>query len=98
MYWKPWTLTRPFWFGGGRGCDEHHNKSHFVILPLLGGFVFFWDRDFNRDGPEHIYAWDKFDGWEGTYHIDCEICNEIRVDHDQDLTERGYDATTVPPW
>lgn len=88
MYWAPWTVTRPWLPRVGRGCDEWHNKSVLLILPFLGAFIFFWERDFNRDGEEHLYAWCLSCGWEGAYHIDCDICNEIRVDHEIRVNEK----------
>lgn len=77
MYWSPKTLTHPFRPSVFRGDDEWHNRSIAVILPFVGGFIFFWERDFQRSGPEHLYGSGP-DGEDGIYVIDCEICREIR--------------------
>lgn len=71
FYCAPWHLTRWWWFKVGRGGDEYHNPSVFVILPFLGQFVFFWRAD--RSGPPHdIMATDT--EFTGFLDPDCEVC------------------------
>lgn len=83
MYWTPWSVSRPWLPRANSGTDEWHNRSVYVILPFLGGLAFFWERDFDQTGEEHIASY--FDGaWEGHYDITCGICNEIRSDTEQD--------------
>lgn len=80
MYWYPWGVSNPFMPSVSRGTDEHHNKSIIVVVPLLGAFIFFWERSFQRSGPEHIWAIGP-DGEEGLFVIDCDICREIRSNY-----------------
>lgn len=82
MYWKPWGVTRPWMPSLFRGCDEWHNKSVALKLPMLGCLIFFWDRGFNRDGEEHLW-YQGPDGREGYFDPTCDICKEI----DRDMTK-----------
>lgn len=81
MFSPFWKLTRwgflwPLW---GRGCDEWHCKSIYLTIPLVGWFVIFYERDFNRRGEEHLHAYGP-EGFEGVDHTfdGCEICIEIK--------------------
>lgn len=73
MYWKPTEVTRPWLPRFFRGGDEWHNASVAVVLPFLGCFIFFYEKDFNRDGEEHVHG--QFGGqWEGQIVEDCDEC------------------------
>ncbi len=41
MY-RPWRLQ------AGKGSDEWDNKSVYIMLPLLGEFVFFYEKNVDR--------------------------------------------------
>lgn len=78
MWWNPWSgVTDPWKPRFFRGCDEWHNKSVAVVLPFMGCFIFFWERDFSREGDEHVYARCGVNGWEGAIVDKCVICDEI---------------------
>lgn len=55
-WYFPWSVA---WFGfyrpfvPERGCDEWHNRSWSISVPLLGAFCWFvtWN---GRKGPEHL--------------------------------------------
>ncbi len=67
---KPWRLQK--------GCDEYHNKSRFLIVPLFGGFVLF-DKNYDTIQPEHLFSY--IDGaWNGVDVPGCSICAEIKED------------------
>jgi hypothetical protein len=84
-----WRLTRWGWllFNGDwsalwphRGCDEWHNPSWWLIIPMVGEVVVFTVVD-DRSGPEHLYAQGP-DGWEGEDVSGCPICKEIKEELD----------------
>lgn len=92
-YSPPWKLTRwglmlntmfgrPGW--PHRGCDEWHNRSWFVLVPLLGELVWFPKKGFDRSGTEHLYG--MTGGPLAEYHgriVDgCDICAEILEEFD----------------
>lgn len=59
-----------------RGGDEWHNDSWFIVLPLLGQFIWFPKRSFDRSGPEHVFYYGP-DGFEGQIYTDCDSCMEF---------------------
>lgn len=86
-YSPPWHLVRwgLLWntmFGRvlwpHRGCDEYHNQSWFIIIPLIGEFVYFTKSGFQRD-VEHLYYLGP-GGTEGFIDPDCSVCTEILED------------------
>ncbi len=60
-----------------KACDEYHNPSRFVIVPLVGEFVLF-AKGYNTDQPEHLYAYNPQDGWLGADVVGCHICTDIK--------------------
>lgn len=73
MYWAPWGVTRPWLPRIFRGGDEWHNASIAIVLPFLGCFIFFYEKDFSRDGEEHVHG--HFGGkWEGRIVKECDEC------------------------
>ena len=79
----PWRVTRWGFIRGhffARGCDGHHNRSRYVVLPLIGSVVFFWEPTmYDRDEPEHLHApYNYFT--EGRIVRGCVVCAEILVD------------------
>lgn len=80
QYHAPWCLTRWGLTGGAlrpqRGCDEWHNPSWYLVVPFVGWLVWFPKAGFDRDGPEHLYAWGPW-GHEGYIAQGCEICEEM---------------------
>jgi hypothetical protein len=79
LYWRPRGVTKPWLPRVFGGVDEHHNRSIAVIVPFLGCLIYFWERDFTRDGPEHLSGCSN-GIWEGDFHPGCPICWEIRID------------------
>lgn len=81
QYRTPWTLPRwgfAWLMGGhvGRSCDEWHNPSKYVIVPLIGGFTWYTIRYPRTEGTQHVYA--KIAGnVEGDVVAGCDICVEI---------------------
>ena len=80
QYRPPWKLTRwgflpEYLFRLNRGCDEWHNQSRFVVIPLLGELVVFVG-PFDRTGPEHLFAYGP-EGWAGHHKPGCPTCEEI---------------------
>lgn len=61
----------------GRGCDEWHNPSIYLIVPLVGQFVIFRMRYRRIEGAEHAYASTNGNITDGIYHRNCPICIEI---------------------
>jgi len=59
-----------------KSCDEWHNKSIVITIPLFGGFCWFisWNK---RTGEEHIWA---SIGGEilGYDDVNCVICQELK--------------------
>lgn len=77
-YTPPWQVTR--WgfvspFKIQKGCDEWHNPSYFVVIPLLGVFV--WFPTLDRSGEEHVSGWTSYGGYEGRIAPGCEECKEF---------------------
>lgn len=79
-----WRFT-PFWkltnfgflqgaFQLQRGCDEWHNLSLFIYIPLVGEVVRFATS--KRDDEEHLWAIINGD-YVGAYFDDCIICQEF---------------------
>lgn len=54
VYWAPRKVTQPWKPRVFRGGDEWHNASVAVILPFVGGFIFFWERKFSVEGEDHF--------------------------------------------
>jgi hypothetical protein len=81
MWWTPWTITDPWRPRVFRGCDEWHNKSWALIVPPLGGFVFFRMRYARDHVSEHLNLWTRNEGWEGLYVVGCDICAEVYTTH-----------------
>lgn len=76
-----WKLVRLGLFSAnplryiGRGLDEYHNKSVFVVLPLIGQVVLFTGKDLNEDRVHlHSASGDLLDGY---IDPDCEACSDI---------------------
>ena len=58
----------------GFGGDEFHNRSVYVVIPLVGSVVLFYERRQNT-GPEHLYG--RINGeLEGFVDGDCAVCAE----------------------
>jgi hypothetical protein len=83
-YCPPWKLTRwglvwNMMFGRvmwpHRGCDEYHNKSWFILIPLVGEFTYFSKPGY-QTAREHLYGMGP-DGVHGFVDPSCEICDEI---------------------
>lgn len=70
---SPWSALRVL-----EGCDEYHNRTKFVIVPLIGEFGVY-KKGFNLNQPPHLYAHGP-DGWEGADVPGCEICAEFKAD------------------
>lgn len=87
MYWPPYGVTQPWKPRMIRGGDEWHNKSTGIILPFIGGFIFFWERDFSREGEEHLHSCTRekwgYVEYFGRIVPDCEICTEIKAAFDE---------------
>lgn len=49
QYHAPWGLTQWWLPRAFRGSDEYDNPSVMVIVPLLGGVVFFYGRTLERE-------------------------------------------------
>lgn len=49
QYHAPWALTEWWKPSVFRGTDEYWNPSVMVILPPLGGVVFFYGRNLSRE-------------------------------------------------
>lgn len=79
----------PFWkvtnLGCGhdlysKGCDEYHNKTISIIIPLVGQIIYWLT---TNEGEEHL--WGRFGGvWEGKDDPDCDICKAIKEEVDAD--------------
>lgn len=78
-YLPPWQITQAGFTKQALriqlGCDEWHNKSRYIVIPLVGMFVW-WPEGIDREGPEHLW------GKSGNEHFgdivdDCDICTEI---------------------
>lgn len=67
-------VARPLWIE--RGCDEFHNLSRYLIVPLVGEFVLF-DRGYNVDQAEHLSAYSNGE-WFGVDVPGCRLCAEIK--------------------
>lgn len=78
-------MFTPFWRLTAYGCmfskgerlidfggDEFHNRSLYVIVPLVGMAVLFYERHQNT-GPEHLYACVNGE-IEGFYDENCAEC------------------------
>ncbi len=81
----PWATTRwgflsqTMW--PRRGCDEYHNKSIYLIVPLLGEFCVFYERDLND--TIHLYGMIG-DEPQGPIFPDCDICVEMLQEFEED--------------
>lgn len=81
-YTPPWDLTYwGFFLQRFRGCDEHHNKTFEVVIPLVGAFTF-W-----RTRGHQPHAWGGISGGDtgevtvwGHTQPGCEICHEVLYD------------------
>jgi hypothetical protein len=65
--WKPSIM---------KSCDEWHNKSIVITIPLLGGFCWFisWNK---RAGEEHIWGLIRGEIL-GYDDVNCVICQELK--------------------
>lgn len=73
-FWKltQWGFLRRL---VGRGCDEYHNPSRYLIVPFVGMLVIF-RMTYGTTVP-HLSA--CIDGkWEGAMDTSCPICSEIQ--------------------
>lgn len=61
-----------------RGCDEFHNHTVCIILPLIGAFTI-WERGSTFDGPEHLHGASGAELF-GVIEDDCDVCTEILTD------------------
>lgn len=84
MWCPPWVTTRPWLPRCFQGSDEYHNYSWAVILPFLGCFILFRKRYPTVEGTEHVWAWNKVDGWSGLYVVGCPMCAEIYSERPDD--------------
>ena len=83
-YTPPWKVTHAGFLGSAlrihNGCDQWHNKSRYIVIPLVGMFVW-WPEGIDRRGEEHIWAsfWGPH-GQEiaGRIVEGCDICTEIK--------------------
>lgn len=66
-----------------RGCDEFHNKTICVLIPMVGAFTI-WEHDSNFDGPEHLHAAVGSETF-GVIEDGCDICTEILTDFTEHL-------------
>lgn len=79
MFTPPWHLTRCGFIGEAfrlrRGCDEWHNKSRYLVVPLVGMFVWFATAD--RAGEEHVFAYMGAGVGRGGVRIPAEFSGRI---------------------
>lgn len=85
-FWKitDWGCHLSFMFGPilwpNKGCDEHHNKSRSVLIPLVGEFIFF-KLKYDRSELEHVYGYNgSTKEISGAIVPDCDICQEVVED------------------
>jgi len=80
-FWRltRWGFVRPL--GSLRACDEFHNRSVYVVVPVVGELVLFWEPRLTPQEPgnEHVYGFVAGE-WLGTIHPDCRLCDEFTTD------------------
>lgn len=83
-----WGFLKEYLLRINMGCDEWHNESRFIIIPLVGEFVLF-KKGYDTSGEVHLHAWSYDRGWEGREVPGCEICTEIMQDPPTFTTTEG---------
>jgi hypothetical protein len=82
-YIPPWKITQAGFIKTAlriqNGGDEWHNKSFYIVIPLVGMFVW-WPEGIDRTDEEHLYSV----GWGphgrvfyGRIVEGCDICEEL---------------------
>lgn len=68
-----------------KGSDEYHNKSWYIIIFMVGSFIWFQTTKRNE---VHVNYWSKLDGFDGVIYKDCDMCQEFVqwVEQESDLT------------
>ena len=82
-YSPPWRITQAGFIKSAlrtqKGCDEWHNKSFYIVIPLVGMFVW-WPEGIDRTGEEHLWGWfwgPHGEEIEGRIVEGCDICTEM---------------------
>lgn len=89
-----WKITR---WGILRNCyglsgDYWHNKSHYIIIPLIGCFELFGPLRYLRfSDSEHASAWIDGELTEGVFYPKCDLCIEFK-----EMVEEACDQIKSP--